>query len=197
MARYFIWIKPFPSKTVPNAVLVDKLGDGDLPSHKAANGVEVQANEPWTLLQSDDLGGLKFYEVVANTLGLYIVSQKTRALLEEHAEAPFEFIPARIMDRKNRPIPNPYFIANLIGRQVDCVDTGKSVMEEKVFRKGTYNNIKCLYLRHNEIDPNFKIFRLMQVPKVIAVREDLKDILEKNGVTGHLFYAEGDKIHIP
>jgi hypothetical protein len=196
MAQYFFWTEPYPLRIVPNAVVIDKLGDGGLPSHKTRKGIEVNTNEPWTLLQSDDLGGLKFYEVVANTLGMYIVSQKTRELLEAHAEAPFEFIPVRIMDRKNRPVPNPYFIANLVGRQVDCVDISKSVMEESVFDKGTYDDVKRLYLRHSEIDPSFKIFRLKQVPAVFAVRDDLKESLEKNGVTGFLFLAEGDKLHI-
>jgi hypothetical protein len=197
MSRYFIWSQPYPLKTVPNAVIIDKLGDSALPSHKAATGMEIKASEPWTLFQSEDLGGLKFYDIVVSTFSFYIVSQKARDLLEANAEAPFEFIPARIMDRKSRPVTNPYFIANLIGRQVDCVDIGRSVMAEKVFRKGTYNDVKCLYLRHSEIGPNFKIFRLKQVPAVFAVREDLKEILEKNGITGYLFYAEGDKLYVP
>ncbi|MEZ4367989.1 MAG: hypothetical protein R2939_17170 [Kofleriaceae bacterium] len=148
------------------------------------------------LPMSPDLGGTEVPDLVRNTLGFYVVSRRLRAVLEAEADAEFEMLPVEVLDRAGVAVPEPRWIANLLGRVVPCADLARSEMTELAMRPGRYTSIKRLYVDAAKVDRGLKIFRLGEAPKLWLVRADLRRALEASGATGMVFRAMGDDVLI-
>jgi len=178
--------------------LLDRLPEGNDALFRPRVGKPMGADYPEVMQfeMSPDLGGIRLHDLICNTLGFYVISARLKQILEEHAGAEFEFLPIHIVNRKGRREKGPYFIANLIGRQVDCADLSRSIMRESAMRKGRYGSLRRLTIDPARVDPDFKVFRLQQMPKLFIVRDDLKGAIERGGVTGCAFHAMGTDVDI-
>lgn len=192
---YSIWHK---EPKVGSAAVLDKYPDG-LKVFMPRIGKQLGQTDYPEILDfsvSPDIGGIVLADLLRNTLGYYVASPPLRTLLEQHSDAEIEFLEIRVVGRTGRPEETPYYIANLIGRQLDCADLSRSEMTELKRKKGRYGSIKRLYLHEEKIDPEFKIFRLQQAPHVYIVRDDLRREIEDSGLTGSAFFAMGDDVDI-
>lgn len=178
---------------------LDKWPDGVENIQRTRLGKRVDlaaASLPVEVQMSADIGGIEFRDLVGNTMGMYVVSERLKDVLLEHADAEFELIPLRIINRKGRAEADTFWIANLLDRQVACADVAKSDMDEMRMKKGRFKNIRRLVLRDAALDPSFKIFRLGEMPKLFLVREDLRDAIEAAGVSGCAFHDIGAPVDI-
>ncbi len=149
---------------------------------------------------SDDLWGIEVPDMIANTMSLYIVSENLRAVIDEHAYPEFEYLPVNIIDRKNIKVKKKYFIANLIGTQIDCADKEKSIMDPNIMMqkkgKDRYENLRKLYIDESKIDRKINIFRLLQMPELFIVNASFKKVIEKENFRGCQFFKMGEDVDI-
>ncbi|NVJ04129.1 hypothetical protein HUW63_02575 [Myxococcus sp. AM001] len=138
---------------------------------------------PLGLPMSRRMGGKATFDIVTNTLGYLIVSERIRDVLERHATTAIEFLPIELINHKGRRDTGPFFIANILG-QIDCVHLGESVYEESALAPGEFSELTRLVLDASRVDTARNIFRISRLPRVILVREDLATRLKESGATG-------------
>lgn len=191
---FFIW----EAERNPSACLLDRLPDDDHAMFRPRIGRAMGGDYPEAreFPMSPDLGGTDLPDLVRNTLGFYVVSERLRDALEHHAGAEFEMLPIHVLDRRGKRVPKPYWIANLLGRSVACADLPRCEMTELAMRKGRYTSMKRLHVDSKRIDPSFRILRLDEMPKLFLVRDDLRRALDASGATGMRFSAMGDPVLI-
>ncbi|CAM3234417.1 hypothetical protein G4177_21685 [Corallococcus sp. ZKHCc1 1396] len=130
--------------------------------------------------------GLELTDSIPNTLGLIIVSERLKRFLEANAGAHMEFLPARLLDQKDRLVPEPYFILNLL-EVVECVDLEKSQYERSAIIPSFIAWFSLLVVDPARIPPEAKLFRLKEKPNLILIREDLAQVLVNEDYTGMMF----------
>lgn len=136
-------------------------------------------------------GGLKPGDSVPNILGLYIISEKLRSILESASSARFEFLPVKLRNHKQKLLPEPYFLANLLD-VVSCVDRERSEFRMNLLIKHEIRRFKRLVLDTSKLGPDTKIFRLGEKPEMVIIREDLAYTITAAGCTGMEFMPMED-----
>lgn len=121
-----------------------------------------------------------------NTLGLLVVSQEAREVLESGRGANIEFLPIRIIDHRGKVASAEYSIANVLGT-VDCMDRERSVFKSSHLDPNVFTSCRKLVLREENIPADVDIFRLSSEPTTFLVTHGLKERLEARGLRGMLF----------
>ncbi len=137
--------------------------------------------------------GLKIADVIPNAVGYFMVSAKMKELLEKHSGAEIEFLRFTLLNHRGRVASEDCYIANVIGTR-DCVDLEKSDGDRNALMPQRFMYVRRLVLAEDKVDPQARLFRTTTVPQVMIIRDDLKDILEKEGVTGPTFYPMGTDV---
>ncbi|RYZ43105.1 MAG: hypothetical protein EOO71_05080 [Myxococcaceae bacterium] len=163
--------------------------------HKPGLGVRMgDAYPPGLRFQmAKEEKGLKIADIIPNALGYLMVSSRMKGLLEQHAGIEIEFLPFTLLNHRGRVAREDCFIANLIGTQ-DCVDMARSEGDASEFNPRRLVFVRRLALDENKVAPEAKLFRTTTVPSIPIVRGDLKDLFEKEGVTGPTFYPMGAEV---
>nr|WP_158622310.1 DUF1629 domain-containing protein [Corallococcus sp. CA047B] len=130
--------------------------------------------------------GLELTDSIPNTLDLIIASERLKQFLEANAGARMEFLPARLLDQKDRIVPEPFYVLNLL-EVVECVDLEKSQYERSVMDPTFIAWFSLLVLDAARIPPQAKLFRLKEKPDLILIREDLAQVLVNEDYTGMMF----------
>ncbi|OVE76508.1 hypothetical protein BVX98_05880 [bacterium F11] len=126
-----------------------------------------------------------------NILGIAIVSKKARDLIAPHVEGYAEFLPIQLVDQEEKVVSSEYSVFNLIGSE-DAIDLDKSKYRINRLNKSQIKSIQKMVLNHKAIDQEKKIFRARQRLRLILIRNDLRNVLLKNGITGLIFFkADG------
>lgn len=156
-------------------------------SYLLHEGVSVKSWFPTdTVFQLADHHGIKLTDSISNTLHLLIVSERLKGVLEEKSGAEIEFLPVHIRNQRGRFVPEPYFIANLVGA-VECVDRERSRFWCSEIRPDQVFHFHNLVLDESKIPPDVRLFRLREKSNLVIAREDLgKDIL-RAGCDGMIF----------
>lgn len=160
--------------------------------HKPAVGVRMGSVFPegQRFQMAKEEKGLKIGDVIPNAIGYFMVSERMKALLEQHAGAEIEFLRFTLLDHRGRVASEDCYIANVIGTR-DCVDLAKSDGDPNELIPGRFTYVRRLVLAEDKVDPRARLFRTSTVPSVIIVRSDLKELFEKEGVTGATFSPLG------
>ncbi|MFY2562072.1 imm11 family protein [Corallococcus terminator] len=155
--------------------------------HLIHEGVSVNRWVPPDLVfdLSEDYG-VKLSDSVPNLLGLLIVSEKLKTLLEKKASAQIEFLSIRLRNPKRRLVPNPYFIANVLG-SIECVNLKKTKCTWSAMDPDQMHRIKKLVLDEPRIGPEANLFRLKEELRVFVAREDLGMSIVDAKCTGMIF----------
>ncbi|WNG14148.1 imm11 family protein [Cystobacter fuscus] len=165
---------------------------------QAAEGVRLGSlypPQPLRLAMSRRMGGKAVFDIIANTLGYLIVSERVRGVLERNATADIEFLPIQLVDHKGRDETRGFFIANVLG-QVDCVDLKASRYEESALSPGEFFALTKLVLDETRVDARRNIFRITRLPQVILVREELAAGLRESGATGLSLLQLGTEVSL-
>jgi len=157
---------------------------------------EVQGfDEPWLIRRGEPAaaafpkgakakltGGRRLGDLVDNVHQWLLVSQEVvDILLEEPIK--LEVLPISLLDKKGRPVPGRYSIANVLGT-VDCLDLEKSEYTEDPMEDGKMMAFDRVILDPKRIPRKPSLFRLKQMPELLVVRSDLVARLEAAGATG-------------
>lgn len=160
-----------------------------------AAGIRVDGSFPKEYAMSNDVPGIKIADLIQNALNYFMVSGRMKSLLEKYANAEIQFIRFTLLNHKGRKASDDCYIVNVIDT-IDCVDTDRTEGEKDPVNKGRYMFLERLFLDHDKIDSECNIFRIASFPKVIVVREGLKQHLEQEGITCAEFSVMGSEIYI-
>jgi hypothetical protein len=133
----------------------------------------------------------KLYDFQTNSLSSFIVSDRTRKLLESLEISQAEYLPVDIKDHKGQIVGKDYAILNLLGGE-DAIDLEKGVYKMNSLDKDQIGRIKKLAIHEKGIREGAKMFRCTKQRRLVLIREDVHEAFKKAGLTGFKVYkAEG------
>jgi hypothetical protein len=130
-------------------------------------------------------GGGRLADLIDNVHQWLLVSEKVAEILREEP-IKIEILPLTLLDRRGRPVPGKYSVANVLGT-VDCLDLKKSEYTDDPMDEGLIMAFDRVVLDPKKIPRKPSLFRLKQMPEILIVRSDLVARLEAAGVTGMSF----------
>ncbi|WP_224240877.1 imm11 family protein [Hyalangium gracile] len=133
----------------------------------------------------------KLYDFQTNTLSAFIISERTRKLLESLEITNAEYLPVDIKDHKGQVVGKDYSFLNLLGGE-EAIDMEKSVYKMNSMEKEQVGRIKKLAINEKGIRPGMKMFRCSKQRRLVLIREDVLEEFKKAGLSGFKVYkAEG------
>ena len=130
--------------------------------------------------------GIELTDSIPNSLNLFFASERLKSFLMEHAGARIEFLPIQLRDQKDRLVPEPHYLLNLL-EVLGCVDLEKSKYRRSEIDPDFIARFYLLVLDEKRVPPQAKLFRLKEKPNLILVREDLAQALVNEDFTGMMF----------
>ncbi|CAM3567839.1 hypothetical protein G4177_26125 [Corallococcus sp. ZKHCc1 1396] len=189
--KYFLLV----SEVLDGYCAIFKMPGGMRDIHKPGLGVRMGDIYPPGLRfqMAKEEKGLKVADVIPNALGYLMVSARMKALLEQHAGGEVEFLRFTLLNHRGRVASEDCYIANLIGTQ-DCVDMARSEGDASEFNPRRLVFVRRLVLDETKVTPEARLFRTTTVPSIPIIRGDLKDLFEREGVTGPTLYPVGTEV---
>jgi len=190
VASYYVWTHDDDARyawvlNLPEFMVTWKEG------YLVEEGVPLSAIMPTRrVFQLDQTRGTMLTDSIPNVCGILLVSKELRTFLERSSGADWEFLPARVKNARGRLLPQPIFIANLLGPSVP-LDRKRSDVDWS-FRANRTDCIRRLVIDEKELPRSRKIFRLAERGKVLIVREDLVDALIDGPSEGAFFQELSD-----
>jgi hypothetical protein len=165
--------------------------------YKLSEGVSMGESAPQDLKlnMSEDEPGFQISDFIFNTLNIQIVNQRAKKLIEDYTHCDIEYIRFSLINHKGRVASDECYIINVIGT-IDCVDKDKTEGEWHPVEPTTYQFLDKLVLDENKIPPTSNLFRISVFPKVLIIRDDLREIFEKNNVSGIEYLEMGEEISL-
>jgi hypothetical protein len=130
-------------------------------------------------------GGQRLADLVNNVHQWLVASDKVLGILRQEP-IKLEILPISLLDKKGRPVPGRYSIANVLGT-VDCLDLKKSEYTPSAMDEGLIMAFDRVVLDPKRIPRKPTLFRLKRMSDLLIVRSDLVARLEAAGVTGMSF----------
>ena len=134
---------------------------------------------------------LSEYDILP-TFNAPLVSLKFISLFKDLENHEIQFINVTIIDDKGN-INKDFYLLNVL-RVLPCMDTEKSIVEEKKYGSASVMTIKKLYLIPNSLN-NFLLVRMEEKKSYIIVTEEFKKRCEEAGLKGVDFIEEGHSIY--
>lgn len=178
---------PFLILTVPSSNEAAKLD-------KEIDGID----EEWLLLRGEPLGdhfpkdavwpiskqkgGTKLNDFIPNIFSRLVVSARARELIAAK-QANIEWLPVKILDRKNKPARSMYFIANVL-EQHDCINRKKSDYEDDDLNPGKIQYFNKVVLDTSKVPDDAFLFRMGESTTKYVIRSTFGLELAEAGLTG-------------
>lgn len=167
--------------------------------YKPTQGKPMGAEYPEGLSfqMAPEVSGSRIADVIPNTLSYLLVSARMKELLAQHATEPIEFLRFTLLNHKGRAASDECYIANVLGTR-DWGDMERSMGARTIAPSGEpqFDRLRRLYLKDELVDPKVNLFRISMMPRVILVREELRALMEAQGMTGMAFYSLGTKVDL-
>lgn len=129
-------------------------------------------------------------DVIHNALGYLMITERTKELLEAYAVAQIEYLRFTLVNHKGRVASDRCYIANVLGT-VDCADLARTRGTPHPFFPSELYLVNELVLDESRIPPDVNLLRLATRPRIILIRDDLRQILVDAGITGAIFLEQG------
>lgn len=142
--------------------------------------------KPLEFEMSTGAPGILVPDWIDNTLELSLASGRMVDFLKSRSRARIEFLPFTLRNHKGRVACDAAAVVNLLDT-VDAVDAARTQGELDPVNEGWYLAIRYLALDPESLDPALDLFRLASHPMTFIVREDLRDEMERAGLTGLTF----------
>ncbi|QSQ20742.1 hypothetical protein JY651_36755 [Pyxidicoccus parkwayensis] len=172
----FAWVTYAPN-TLRNEPKEWELHEGVSVRHWFPKNVIFPLADDW---------GIELTDSIPNSLNLLFASERLKVFLEEHSGARIEFLPIQLQNQKDRLVPEPYYLLNLL-EVVECVDLEKSKFRRSAMDPEFIAWFNHLVLDEARIPPQAKLFRLKEKPNLILVREDLAQTIIDADYNGMMF----------
>jgi hypothetical protein len=177
-----------------DAGIIDAYPDGSPPGWKFKVGTSLAGQFPkkaWVRFSRQFADGRKLYDFQPNILEVPIVSPKVRRILDGAGVDNVEYLAVQVKDHKSKVIGSDYSIVNLL-RPEEAIDMARSKVTVDPILPEQIGLLEKLALDRKKIDPEARLFRCKTMRTVILVRDDVREALEKGGVTGfRTFPADG------
>lgn len=168
----------------------------DKQSWMAAEGVKMGEKYPAGVrLNMSRDGGLVIPDYIPTTLLVPMVTGRFKALLEKEAGVDIEFLPFALYNHKKRLAAEDCFIANVIGMH-DCANMTKTRGEKSIISPGQFEALHRMELDMAKVPPDAKLFRVSVFPRLLVIRDDLRAVLEQNGISGIRYVAMGERCEL-
>jgi len=149
-------------------------------------GIKMQGIIPLvtiTIEEDDEQGRMTDNLIAEGATGL-VVNTKIKKLLSTSGVDNIQYFDAVVENSVTGEVSDDYKIANIIGI-VNCIDYDNSELE--YFPDGGVMFFDKLVLDENKIK-GLLIFRLYDFLPIIVVHKKIKEIFEKNSISGIKFY---------
>jgi hypothetical protein len=138
------------------------------------------------VMDKDRPTDIRLEDCLWNVGRLLVVSEKVKNLLEAEKLKNNEFLPVRIINHKDRPVKESYFILNQIGLQ-DCIDLERSEYKQNRINPEYFSIMKRLVIDEGRIEADTRLFRMKKYPKIPIVYRSLAQKLIDAGIIGAEF----------
>jgi len=142
-----------------------------------------------------EVPGLVVADLIRNALGYVICSGRMKAILAQHATADIEFLRITLLNHKGRTASDDCHIANILGA-VDCVDRDRTEGREHPVVQGQMSSITRLFLDESRIPADANLFRIATRPRVVIVRDDLRSVFDREGMSGIGYLTLGSRVRL-
>jgi hypothetical protein len=115
-----------------------------------------------------------------------VISLRIKQILESFGKNRVEYLPVELFNHKGRKEPNEYFVLHPLD-VLDCINLEASGVEWNNITPDRISRCKGLVLNHGAIPGDYTIFRPKFWGKIILIRQDLVDILQKEDLRGLSF----------
>lgn len=122
---------------------------------------------------------------VYNTHGISLISRRLKAFLDDLGGRR-EFVPARIFDRRGKPISLDYLVLNCLD-VYDAIDQIRSDIDLNPFAPEQIMNCTRLVVDEDAIPEDATVFRLRYMTNRLLVRRDTAERMEAAGFGGLAF----------
>jgi len=180
-ANYVIW----KNKRVRNACVLDQL-IGVEKIFQLKKGVPQGATFPKDAVytMNDDYRyDTLLIDSLFNTDRLIVAARGLKGFLEVRVLRQVEYLPVTILDHKRRPTGTDHFIVHPID-PVDCLDVDKCGAVWSKIVPDNIREIKTLVIDESKVDPERELFRVKYFYKIVLVRRDLAEAIDREGFTG-------------
>ncbi|WP_370451761.1 imm11 family protein [Corallococcus sp. CA031C] len=119
---------------------------------------------------------------IPNSLNLLFASERLKGFLEERSDARIEFLPIKLLDQKDRLVPEPYSLLNVLG-VVECVDLEKSKYMRSAIDPNFIARFFLLVLDEDRIPlaPRVRVCQALLARDPEAFPAALLELLERHG----------------
>jgi hypothetical protein len=131
-------------------------------------------------------------DFVNNTSRCILINSIVKEVFEAECidEETVEFLPFKLVDKKNRTSDKLFYIANVLARS-NCFDYDNSLYTRSTVT-GNLLDVERIKILNDQVPETLRLFRIGEYPSRIAIRSDLLDILEKKGFTGISVIKQGE-----
>ncbi|NMO13969.1 hypothetical protein HPC49_00320 [Pyxidicoccus fallax] len=126
---------------------------------------------------------IQVFDIVANTLGLPIVSTRVLDVLTRLGAKRFEPLPVVLQDHKGRVASNDHCIIHILDVQ-DIIDMERSEYDLSPFDSSQIFRIKRLAVKTDGVAPEALLFRARTRMREVFLNASLHEALLQAGVTG-------------
>lgn len=116
--------------------------------------------------------GVKLVDYIPNVLGLHIISEKLKNILNDECGESFDFYPVKIRNQKGRLVNKPYYLAHL-RVIIAAMDYDKSDFRLSHINPERASRIRRIILDEKKIPKNTKVFALKEDSSLWLIRRDL------------------------
>ena len=139
-----------------------------------------------------DYGGIKLSDSIPNAVGVHIVSEKLKGILEEACGETIDFYPVTIRNQKGRLVKKPYYLAHL-RLVIGAMDWDKSDATVNAIHPECAGRIRRLVLDEKKIPENTKLFALKEKAKIWLISRELAvKIYREHDCRGMIFIKLAD-----
>jgi len=117
-----------------------------------------------------------------NPEGVLVVSERLADFLRARALGSVEFLSVTVLDHKQKPIPEKYFIVNAFDN-VDCLDKEASVPKYSPIRKDRVVSVQRTVIDPKRVAPGRELFRIKGFASRVLVGKALRDAIDAAGFT--------------
>ncbi len=126
---------------------------------------------------------IALHDFMPNGQHLLVVSEPAKKFFEDAKLQHVEYLPATIVNQKDKKVKEPYFIVHSYPR-VDCVDPAKTKHKPNLIDSEQWMQVSEVTLIPSKIPPDFQLFMATHVPWLRLISGDLAAQLKRTKLKG-------------
>jgi len=138
---------------------------------------------------------IKLVDSLYSSDSVLFVNERVCKLFESQGIQNVEYLPIKVIDHKQKPVKEPYFIVNILTK-ADCIDVQASQITWNTINTERISGVKSLVLNSKLLPTDVKFFRPVRMPYVMLIHRSVADQIRAEGLLGFRF-QEVSEFHYP